>query len=141
VARGTPLAWADRDRILQVLANLLLNAERHSRQGGRVWIAASRLGPGRIGIAVSDDGAGIAAEHLDRIFDRLYQVGDAGRPRGAGSGLGLGLAIARNIVEAHGGTIAVRSRLGRGTTFRFTMPSVEAMANRLSGAEVRPSIA
>ncbi|HSB21071.1 MAG TPA: PAS domain-containing sensor histidine kinase [Anaeromyxobacteraceae bacterium] len=141
VARGTPLAWADRDRILQVLSNLLLNAERHSRQGGHVWIAASRLGPGRIGIAVSDDGAGIAAEHLDRIFDRLYQVGDAGRPRGAGSGLGLGLAIARNIVEAHGGTIAVRSRLGRGTTFRFTMPSVEATANRLAGSEARPSMA
>jgi PAS domain S-box-containing protein len=140
VARGTPAAWGDRDRVLQVLTNLLSNAERHCSQGGRVWLAAARIRPGRIGISVSDDGAGIAPEHLERIFERLYQVGDAGRPRGTGAGLGLGLAIARNIVEAHGGTIAVRSRVGRGATFRFTLPSEEA-AVREGAAEARPSLA
>ncbi|MBI5066628.1 MAG: PAS domain-containing sensor histidine kinase [Deltaproteobacteria bacterium] len=126
VARGVPAAWGDRDRIHQVLANLLTNAERYCSAGGRVRVAAGRSGPGRVGLSVTDDGPGIAAEHLDRIFDRLYQVGDASRPRSEAAGLGLGLAIARNIVEAHGGSIAVRSRVGRGTTFRFTLPTAEA---------------
>jgi PAS domain S-box-containing protein len=141
VARGTPPAWGDRDRVLQVLTNLMTNAERYASQGGRVWIAASRVRLGRIGVSVSDDGAGIPAEHLSRIFDRLYQVGDAGRPREAGTGLGLGLAIARNIVEAHGGTIAVRSRVGRGTTFRFTLPSAEDLPEPAPAPEAHPSIA
>jgi PAS domain S-box-containing protein len=126
VAPGTPPAWADRDRLLQVLTNLLSNAERYVVQGGRVWLAAARARPGRLEVSVSDDGAGIAAEHQQRIFDRLYQVGDTSRPREEGLGLGLGLAIAKNIVEAHGGSIAVRSRLGRGTSFRFSLPTVEA---------------
>jgi len=79
-----------------------------------------------VGLAVTDDGPGIAPEHLDRIFDRLYQVGDSSLPRTEAAGLGLGLAIARNIVEAHGGSIAVRSRVGHGTSFRFTLPTADA---------------
>jgi len=135
VAPATPPAWADRDRLLQVLTNLLSNAERYVAQGGRVWLAAARARPGRLEVSVSDDGTGIAPEHLQRIFDRLYQVGDTSRPREEGQGLGLGLAIAKNIVEAHGGTIAVRSRLGRGTTFRFSLPTVEAAPEVAQGAD------
>jgi signal transduction histidine kinase len=134
VAPGTPHAWGDRDRVLQVLTNLLSNAERACEHGGRVRLAAARVRPGRLEIAVGDDGAGIAAEHLERIFDRLYQVGDAARPREEGQGLGLGLAIAKSIVEAHGGAIAVRSRLGRGTTFRFSLPTVEVLAEGAADA-------
>lgn len=128
VAPGTPPAWADRDRALQVLTNLLGNAERFCADGGHIRIAAAAEPGARVAIAVRDDGVGIAPEHLERIFDRLYQAGNAARPRGPGSGLGLGLAIAKNIVEAHGGAIAVRSRPGRGTRFRFTLPSAEGRA-------------
>jgi signal transduction histidine kinase len=76
-----------------------------------------------VAISVSDDGRGIPPEHLERIFDRLYQVGDAARQRDSADGLGLGLAIARSIVEAHGGQITVRSQVGRGTRFRFSLPA------------------
>jgi signal transduction histidine kinase len=125
-APGLPRLWIDRERVLQVLVNLLANAERHSAEGGRVRLAAAR-GPGAsVLLSVADRGEGIAEEHLPRIFDRLYQVRDAAAQKDRGSGLGLGLAIARSIVEAHGGQISVRSRVGRGTAFRFTLPTVEA---------------
>ncbi|HEY7725672.1 MAG TPA: HAMP domain-containing sensor histidine kinase [Anaeromyxobacteraceae bacterium] len=127
VAPGTPRAWGDRDRLLQVLTNLIGNAEKYAGQGGRIRLAAAGTRPGRVDISVSDDGPGIAPEHLERIFDRLYQVGDARRPRDQGQGLGLGLAIARAIVEAHGGTISARSRLGSGTSFRFSIPTAPAL--------------
>ena len=125
VSPSTPPVLADRDRVQQVLMNLVTNAERHCTPGGRVLLAAAPVA-GRVELSVTDDGAGIAPEHLERIFDRLYQVGDAGRQRGDGGGLGLGLAIAKSIVEAHGGAISVRSRVGRGTTFRFSLPAAGA---------------
>ena len=129
-AGALPHLWADRDRVLQVLVNLLANAERHSRSGGAVRVAAARGRAGALVLAVTDRGDGIAPEHLARIFDRLYQVRDAAAPREREEGLGLGLSIVRSIVEAHGGTITVRSRLGRGTTFRFSLPTVEVLAPR-----------
>ena len=129
-ARGLPRLWADRDRVVQVLVNLLTNADRHSQPGGSIRVAAARGAGGAVLVSVADRGEGIAPEHLARIFDRLYQVRDAAAPRDQGSGLGLGLAIARSIVEAHGGTITVRSRVGRGTSFRFSLPTVDAPAPR-----------
>jgi signal transduction histidine kinase len=123
VAPGSPCAFADRERVLQVLTNLLGNAERHVDAGGRIWVAAARGREGRLEVSVSDDGLGIPPEHLTRIFDRLYQVGDIVKQRDKGAGLGLGLAIAKSIVEAHGGRIGVRSRVGRGTRFRFSLPA------------------
>jgi signal transduction histidine kinase len=122
VAPGTPRIWADKERLHQVLMNLVTNAERHCRDGGRVLLAAAP-GAGRVELSVADDGEGIPTEHLERIFDRLYQVGDAVKHRDPGAGLGLGLAIAKSIVEAHGGAISVRSRPGRGATFRFSLPA------------------
>jgi PAS domain S-box-containing protein len=122
VARRTPRVWADRERILQVLVNLLANAERYSPDGSPIRVAAAEVAPGRVAISVSDRGAGIAPEHLDNIFDRLYQVRDDRSPRHKGGALGIGLAIVKSIVEAHGGEVTVRSRVGRGTTFRFTLP-------------------
>jgi PAS domain S-box-containing protein len=119
VAAGTPAAWGDRDRILQVLVNLLTNAERHSPEGSSIRIAAARTAPGRIEVAVTDRGTGIPDEHLAHIFDRLYQVHDQ-RP-GTSKGLGIGLAIVRSIVEAHGGEVRVRSKVGRGSSFRFSL--------------------
>ncbi|BDG06538.1 ATP-binding protein [Anaeromyxobacter oryzae] len=123
VARGTPPVWADRERVLQVLVNLLGNAERYSPDGSAIRVAAAEVAPGRVEVSVSDRGAGIAPEHLDNIFDRLYQVRDDRAPRHKGGALGIGLAIVKSIVEAHGGTVSVRSRVGRGTTFRFSLPT------------------
>jgi len=123
VAPGTPVVWGDRERLLQVLANLLFNAERHGRHEGTVRLSAAGAPGGRVVLVVSDDGPGIARRHLTHIFDRLYQVGDVAGERGEGAGLGLGLAIVRSIVEAHGGRITVRSRLGRGTSFRVSLPA------------------
>jgi two-component system OmpR family sensor kinase len=111
-----------------VLVNLLGNALKHGPPGSAVRVAAARGRAGAVEVSVADRGPGIAAEHQARIFDRLYQVRDAAQPRGPDAGLGLGLAIARAIVEAHGGRIAVRSRLGRGTAFRFSLPTVERLA-------------
>jgi signal transduction histidine kinase len=129
-APGLPPLWADRDRVVQVLVNLLTNADRHSPVGGAIRVAAARGKAGAVQVSVTDRGEGIAPEHLARIFDRLYQVRDAAAPRDQGGGLGLGLAIARSIVEAHGGTITVRSRVGRGTSFRFSLPTVEVLDPR-----------
>ena len=119
IGRNVSEAHGDRERILQVLANLLSNAERACRDGGRITISAE-VRPGVLAISVQDDGSGIAPEHVVRIFDRLYQVGDA---KGTSKqGLGLGLNIVKSIVEAHGGAVTVQSVVGKGSTFTFTLP-------------------
>lgn len=131
VARGTPAAWADRERMLQVVVNLLANAERYTPDGGAIHVAAAR-GAGRVALSITDRGAGIAEEHLAHIFDRLYQVRDDRSPRHRGGALGIGLALVKSIVEAHGGAVTVRSRVGRGTRFRLSIP--EAGAGRGAAA-------
>jgi PAS domain S-box-containing protein len=125
VARGTPQIWGDREQIVQVLVNLLGNAERYSPDGAALRVAAAQVRPGRVEVAVSDRGAGIPDEHLAHIFDRLYQVRDDRAPRHKGGALGIGLAIVKSIVEAHGGDVSVRSRVGRGTTFRFSLRTAD----------------
>jgi len=129
VARATPRAFGDRERILSVVTNLLVNAERYSPDGGLVRVAAAQVRPGRIEVAVADQGAGIPPEHVPHVFDRLYQVRDDQASRHRGGALGLGLAIVKSIVEAHGGTASVRSRVGHGSTFRFSLPTEEAIAS------------
>jgi signal transduction histidine kinase len=122
VARSTPLVLGDRERVLQVLTNLIANAERHLRDGGRIVVSAEPK-PGFLLVSVHDNGTGIAPEHLDKIFDRLYQVGDVKTNKAAReAGLGLGLNIVKSIVDAHGGEVSVQSTLGKGSTFSFTLP-------------------
>jgi signal transduction histidine kinase len=109
---------ADRQRLRQVLANLVDNAVKYTPAGGRVTITASRLDD-RVVIAVADTGPGIPAEHLPHIWDRLYRAGSPGGERG----LGLGLSLVKAIVEAHGGRAEVESAVGAGSTFRLVLPA------------------
>jgi len=108
----------DVERIGQVMGNLLDNALRHTPPGGAVTLSSRRSGTDGVEIAVADTGEGIAAQHLDQLFDRFYRV-DPARSRQAG-GSGIGLAISRVLVEAHGGRIRVHSG-GPGRGARFTL--------------------
>jgi len=103
----------------QAVINLVDNAIKYSEPGKTVWLSASRDGGGLI--RVRDEGCGIAAEHLPRLFERFYRV-DKARSRQQG-GTGLGLAIVKHIVQAHGGTVAVESTPGVGTTFTLRLPN------------------
>lgn len=108
---------ADKERVLQVLANLVGNAIKFAPEGGRVEVGATRVESG-VCISVSDNGPGIAREHLPHVFDRFWKHEAGGK-----KGTGLGLFIAKGIVEAHGGKICVESEPGHGATFRFTLPA------------------
>jgi two-component system sensor histidine kinase BaeS len=115
-----PDLWADPLRLDQVLANLLTNALRHTEPGGAVHVTATATG-GSVTIRISDDGDGIPAEHLPRLFERFYRV-DAARDRAHG-GAGIGLAIAKALVEAHDGRITATSAgVGAGATFTVELP-------------------
>jgi len=109
----------DRDRLEQVVANLVQNAVAHSDPGGAVHVRVWQNGHG-VGATVSDDGRGIPASDRPHVFERFYRV-DAARA-GDGGGSGLGLAICREIVLAHGGRIGVESEEGRGSAFSFSVP-------------------
>jgi signal transduction histidine kinase len=116
VVQGGGEAQGDRARLAQVLANLLDNALTHTPPGGTVTLEAA----GRA-LTVRDTGEGLAPEHLPFVFERFYRA-DPSRARATG-GAGLGLALVRRIVEAHGGTIALESAPGRGTSVRIELPS------------------
>jgi two-component system sensor histidine kinase BaeS len=111
---------ADPDRLDQIISNLVANALRHTPPGGEITITASRVVDG-VQIIVRDTGEGIAPEDLSYVFNRFWRK-DKSRERGDGSGHGLGLAIAQQLVQAHGGTIAVESELGIGTRFEIFLP-------------------
>jgi signal transduction histidine kinase len=114
-----PPIEADAERVHQVIFNLVDNAVRFTPEGGEVRIEAQRHN-GAVEVRVADTGVGIPAEALPRLFERFYRV-DAARARGDG-GTGIGLAIARSVVEAHGGTIRAESEPGHGSTFSFDLP-------------------
>jgi two-component system sensor histidine kinase BarA len=128
-----PQAHADRDKILHVLGNLVGNAIDFTPADGVIRVEARRhrAEPAWLEVVVSDTGIGIAPEHHEMIFREFAQV-DSSRAR-RHHGTGLGLAIARNFVQLHGGEIRVESELNRGSTFSFTLPSVEAQT-RLGAA-------
>ncbi len=119
--RVTERVVADRDAVLQVFSNLLENAAKYGGVGKRIVVGAQVVA-GAVEFSVQDFGAGIASEHLDRIFERFYRV-DKGRSKDSG-GTGLGLAIAKHIILAHGGHIRVESELNCGSTFFFSLPLV-----------------
>jgi two-component system phosphate regulon sensor histidine kinase PhoR len=112
----------------QVLTNLLDNAIKYCPAGTEIvvsWTASPKSPPpgAEVTVSVADTGPGIAADHLPRLFERFYRI-DTGRSRALG-GTGLGLAIVRHAVEAMGGQVSVRSTIGQGTTFTFTLQLAE----------------
>jgi len=137
--------WMAPDKIGRVLRNLMENAIRHTPSGGHIEVratpapaTAAGAGAGvpagaNVSVMVQDTGEGIRPEDLPRVFDRFFR-GDAARSRGEAqdgllsSGAGLGLAIAKGLVEVHGGQISIASQLGKGTTVTFTLPR-RPMAN------------
>ena len=114
-----PEAMADDDRLAQVLGNLVDNALRHTPRGGVVELAGRRQGRGIVAVSVRDTGIGIGGDRLEQLTGHPR----VGLPEGQGDGLGLGLAIVREIVAALGGTIAIESREGQGTTVTVTLPA------------------
>jgi two-component system phosphate regulon sensor histidine kinase PhoR len=115
-----PQVLADREAIHQVFSNLIDNAMKYGRGGGRVELGARAAQRG-IEFYVKDFGGGISSEHLPRLFERFYRV-DKARSRESG-GTGLGLAIAKHIMRAHGGSIRAESELNHGSVFLFTLPT------------------
>ncbi len=115
-----PVVFADREAIHQVFSNLIDNAMKYGRSGGRIVLGARPTQHG-VEFYVQDFGAGISSEHLPRLFERFYRV-DKARSRESG-GTGLGLAIAKHIVLAHGGSLRAESELAHGSTFLFTLPT------------------
>jgi two-component system phosphate regulon sensor histidine kinase PhoR len=111
--------FADKEKIKQVLTNLVSNATKYGKDGGNIVASIYRTDGKHVLIEISDDGIGIHEEHLPRIFERFYRT-DAGRSRNLG-GTGLGLAICKHIIEAHGQAIHVRSKIDVGTTIGFTL--------------------
>ena len=113
--------FADKEKIRQVFINLVDNAIKYGKQLGTIEASFYKVDGARILIEISDDGSGIAEEHLLRIFERFYRT-DLARSRKVG-GSGLGLSICKHIIEAHGQTIHVRSKIDVGSTFGFTLQS------------------
>jgi two-component system phosphate regulon sensor histidine kinase PhoR len=120
--------WADSDRLQQVFANLIENAIKYGRTGGKIRIGQQESKNGKVEIFVEDDGPGIPVESQARIFERFYRL-DRARSRETG-GTGLGLAIVKHIVQAHGGEVWVQSTPGEGSKFIFSLP--------LAFPEIRP---
>lgn len=125
---GLPLVNVDPERFAQVMGNLVSNALRYTPSGGAIRLEAAR-GDGTVVVTVRDNGAGIATESLSHVFERFYR-GDSARHEDES---GLGLAIAKSLVEAHGGAIAVTSRPGEGTTFTITLPAGEEASPEVRG--------
>jgi signal transduction histidine kinase len=116
------VVMGDRTRLRQLLLNLVTNAIKYSPRGGRVEMSVTHRGSDEISISVRDTGIGIAAGDLPHVFDRFWRADRVRSRASERGGFGLGLSIAQWIVQAHGGTIAVQSRLGRGSVFTVVLP-------------------
>jgi two-component system, OmpR family, phosphate regulon sensor histidine kinase PhoR len=120
------VVYADKEKIKQVIINLVSNAIKYGKENGHIIASIYKTEERKILIEISDDGIGIATEHLPRIFERFYRT-DRGRSRDVG-GTGIGLAICKHIIEAHGQTIHARSKPDVGTTIGFTLEAKNEQA-------------
>jgi signal transduction histidine kinase/HAMP domain-containing protein len=112
--------WADRDKIAQVLTNLIGNAVKFTSSQGKVNVSIHKNGAAWVEVSVADTGPGIVPDQANRIFDEFYQIRQSGEKKS--KGVGLGLSISKKLVEMHGGKIWVESVVGKGSTFSFTVP-------------------
>ncbi|RPI28911.1 MAG: sensor histidine kinase, partial [Actinomycetota bacterium] len=128
-----PPVWADPAKLNQVLLNLLTNGIKYTHENGSVSVEA-RLAGDLVEIWVNDTGIGISSEDIDRVFQRFTQI-DSSATRTQG-GTGLGLAIARELVELHGGTMRVQSKLGKGSSFIFTVPISQTPTDPLAAGKI-----
>ena len=113
------LVWADAEKIQQVLTNLIVNAIKYGHEDGTIEVSIEDLVKNKVIIRITDNGEGIAKEHIPRLFERFYRVDKSGSRKEGGSGLGL--SIVKHIIEAHGEKIYVESVLGVGSEFSFTL--------------------
>jgi len=120
VPEPSVLVWADRDKVTQVLMNLIGNAIKFTPSDGTVGVSAANDRSGWVRVSIRDAGPGIPTNEQEKIFEKFYQVTQDGGPKPKGTGLGL--AISKSLVELHGGKIWVESEEGRGSTFSFTLP-------------------
>jgi signal transduction histidine kinase len=118
---GRSWAWADRDKVTQVLTNLIGNAVKFTPNRGKVTMTVSPAHDAWLQISIADTGPGIPPDEANKIFDEFYQMSRPGREKS--KGVGLGLAISKKLVEMHGGKIAVESVVGGGSNFSFTLPA------------------
>jgi signal transduction histidine kinase len=119
------LAWGDRDKITQVLTNLIGNAIKFTPANGEVSLRIQRDGAGWLKVSVVDTGPGVAPEEATKIFSEFYQLRRVGEKKSVG--VGLGLAISKKLVEMHGGKIWVENTVGNGSNFSFTVPTRQAL--------------
>ena len=121
IPEGLAPVKADRDKLSQILLNIIENAIKFTRESGEVSIGARDLHNGYVEITVADSGIGIPKDEIPRIGERFYRV-DKTRSREMG-GTGLGLSIVKHLIQAHEGTLAIESQPGRGTTVLLSLPS------------------
>ena len=132
IVPSVPLVvWADRDRLIQIVTNLVQNAVKFTPEGGSIMVTVRQESQTLAGVSVRDTGQGIPPEFLDQIFDPFFRVKQV---RSGTKGLGLGLSIMRTLVEVQGGTIAARSELGQGAELSFTIPLLPTIAMPRGGA-------
>lgn len=113
------MVYADRERIGQVLANIIMNSIKYGKENGTTEVTIDNFNQEKIIIRIADNGEGVAKENLHRLFERFYRVDKSGSRKQGGSGLGL--SIVKYIIEAHNEVIFVESSLGIGTEFSFTL--------------------
>jgi len=130
---GNSIAWADRDKITQVLTNLVGNAVKFTPNRGKVTMKVSPTSGEWLEVSITDTGPGIPPEEASKIFDEFYQMSQPGREKS--KGVGLGLAISKKLVEMHGGKIQVKSIFGSGSSFSFTVPAHYPRQTSLSVGE------
>jgi signal transduction histidine kinase len=124
--------WADRDKVAQVLTNLMGNAIKFSPPQGKVAVTVLRNSHGWAQVSVTDSGPGIPQSETDKIFDKFYQISATGQQKPKGTGLGL--TISRALLEMHGGKIWVESGMNKGTTFSFALPDERALKSSVGAS-------